>query len=98
MTALGESRSDAAVDLLYELAADAQTFEHCEDNFINAFAALDTPRARESCRSRRFRVRTGVVLKKCPYREDVLVARLTDLARREPAVARDCAGRANATS
>src|ERR1700687_1279542 len=28
VTALGESRSDAAVDLLYELAADAQTFEH----------------------------------------------------------------------
>ena len=51
VTALGESRSDAAVDLLYELASDAQTFEQCEDNFINAFAALDTPRAREcSCR------------------------------------------------
>jgi hypothetical protein len=47
VTALGESRSDAAVDLLYELASDAPTFEQCEDDFINAFAALDTPRARE---------------------------------------------------
>ncbi len=88
LTALGESRSRAAVDLLYELAADAQTFEHCEDNFISAFAALDTPRARD------FLLglvdpdfRTDVVLKRRPYGEDVLVARLTELARREPAVA-----------
>ena len=34
--ALGESRSDTAIDLLYELASDAQTFEQCEDSFINA--------------------------------------------------------------
>jgi hypothetical protein len=32
VTAIGESRSDAAVDLLYELASDAQTFEQCENN------------------------------------------------------------------
>lgn len=88
VTALGESRSDAAVDLLYELAADAQTFEHCEDNFINAFAAVDTPRAREFLIGLVDPdVRTGVVLKKRPYREDLLVARLTELARRDPAVA-----------
>jgi hypothetical protein len=88
VTALGESRSDAAVDLLHELAADAQTFEQCEDNFINAFAALDTPRAREFLIGLIDPdVRTGVVLKKRPYREDVLVARLTELARREPTIA-----------
>jgi hypothetical protein len=49
VTALGESRSSAAVDLLYELASDAPTLEHWEDNFINALAALDTPRARARC-------------------------------------------------
>jgi hypothetical protein len=88
VTALGESRSDPAVDLLHELAADAQTFEQCEDNFINAFAALDTPRAREFLIGLVDPdVRTGVVLKKRPYREDMLVARLTELARREPAIA-----------
>lgn len=88
LTALGESRSGAAVDLLYELAADAQTFEHCEDNFINAFAALDTPRARDFLLGLVVPdIRTDVVLKRRPYREDVLVARLTELARREPAVA-----------
>jgi hypothetical protein len=41
------ARSDVAFDLLYELGSDTQTFEQCEDNFINALAALDTPRARE---------------------------------------------------
>ena len=47
VTALGESRSEGAADYLYELASDPETFEQCEDNFINAIAALDTPRARE---------------------------------------------------
>ena len=47
VTALGESRSDAAIDLLYELASDAQTFEQCEDTFINAVA-----RARYAARTR----------------------------------------------
>jgi hypothetical protein len=46
VTALGESRCQAAVDLLTELAADAAIFEQCEDGFINAFATLDTARAR----------------------------------------------------
>jgi hypothetical protein len=47
VTALGESRSDAGIDLLYELACDAQTVEQCEEDFINALAALDKPRARQ---------------------------------------------------
>lgn len=47
VTALGESRSDAAVDLLCELKSDSSIFEQCEDNFIKAFATLDTPRAHE---------------------------------------------------
>src|SRR5262245_56446833 len=30
----------------------------------------------------------GITLPRCPQREDVLVARLTDLARRDPAIAK----------
>jgi hypothetical protein len=87
VTSLGESRSDAAVELLRQLASDPPTFERCEDEFINAFAALDTPSARA------FLVGlvdidapTGVALKQRPFRQDVLVARLTELANRDPAV------------
>ncbi|HBH03321.1 MAG: hypothetical protein A2W08_07185 [Candidatus Rokubacteria bacterium RBG_16_73_20] len=87
VTALGESRSDAAVDLLYELASDAQTFEQCEDNFINAFAALDTPRARELLLGFVDPDIRGIALTRRPHREDVLMARLTELAQRRPEAA-----------
>jgi hypothetical protein len=87
VTALGESRSDAAVDLLYELAFDAPTFEQCEDNFVNAFAALDTPRARELLLAFVDPDVRGIALTRYPDREDVLVARLTELAQRRPEVA-----------
>jgi hypothetical protein len=86
VTALGESRSEVAVDLLYELASDAQAFEQCEDNFIHAFAALDTPRARELLLGFVDPDIRGIALTRRPDREDVLVARLTELARREPEV------------
>src|SRR5262249_40095806 len=82
VTALGESRSDAAGDLVYELASDAQTFEQCEDNFINALAALDTPRARELLLGFVDPSIAGIVLDRRPQREDVLVARLAELAKR----------------
>ena len=84
VTALGESRSDAAVDLLYELASDAQTFEQCEDNFINAFAAFDTPRAGELLLGFVDPDIHAIALKRSPHREDVLVARLTELVQRRP--------------
>jgi hypothetical protein len=84
VTALGESRSDAAIALLYELASDAQRFEQCEDNFINAVAALDTPRARELLLGFVDPDIRGIALTRRPHREDVLVARLTKLARRRP--------------
>lgn len=87
IAALGESRSDAAIDLLYELASDAQTFEHSEDVFINAIAALDTPRARELLLGFVDPDIRGITLSRRPRREDVLVARLTELARRSPAAA-----------
>ena len=49
VTALVESRSDAALDLLYELASDAKTFEQCEENFINAIATCSIRRAHTNC-------------------------------------------------
>jgi hypothetical protein len=87
VTALGESRSDAAVDLLYELACDAHTFEQCEDNFINAVATLETLRARELLLGFVDPDIRGFALTRRLHREDVLVARLTELARRIPEAA-----------
>lgn len=87
ITALGESRSEAAIDLLYGLTSDAQTFEHCGDNFINAVAALDTPRARELLLGFVDPDIHAIELTRRPHREDVLVARLTELAQRSPEVA-----------
>ena len=87
LTALGESRSDAAVDLLYEFASDAQTFEQCEDNLINAVATLDTPRAPELLLGFVDPDMRGIVLTRRHHREDVLVARLTKLAKRRPEAA-----------
>jgi hypothetical protein len=87
VTALGESRSDAAIDLLYELASDAPTFEQCEDNFINAVAALDTPRARELLLGFVDPDIRRIALTRRLHREDVLVARLTELAQHRPEAA-----------
>ena len=87
VTALGECRSDAAIDLLYELASDAQIFEQCEDNFINAVVTLDTPRARELLLGFVDPDIRGIAMTRRFRREDVLVARLTELARRRPEAA-----------
>ena len=87
VTALGESRSDVAIDLLYELASDAQTFEQCEENVINAVAALDTPHARELLLGFVDPDIHGIALTRRSHREDGLVARLTELAQRRPEVA-----------
>ena len=87
VTSLGESRSDAAIHLLQELASDAQTFKECEENFINAFATLDTPLARELLMGF---VEPGIhdiALTRRPHREEMLVERLAVLARRSPVVA-----------
>ncbi len=87
VTALGESRSEAALDYLLELAADPKLFEACEENFINAFAALDTPRAREALLGL-IEPGAGGNLPRRHHREDLVVPRITDLARREPAMAK----------
>jgi len=85
--ALGESRSDAAIDLLYELASNAQLFDHCEDKIINAISSLDTPRAHELLLGFVDPDIRGIALTRNPYRESVLHMRLTELARCEPEVA-----------
>jgi hypothetical protein len=87
VTALGGSRSDAAVNLLYELASDAPTFEHCEVNFINAFVALDTPRTRELLLGFVDPDIRGIAHIRHPHYQDVRVARIGELAQRRPEVA-----------
>lgn len=87
VTALGQSRSNAAVDLLLELASDAQTFEDCEEEFINAFAALDTQRTREFLLSFVDPGIRGIARPRVSKRDDVLIAKLTELAERKPVVA-----------
>jgi hypothetical protein len=84
--ALGESRSDAAVELVYELAADEYAFRECEDEITWGLARLDTRRSRD--------ILLGFVdpditmaLTGPVGREDLLVARLVDLAKRRPEVA-----------
>ena len=84
VTALGESRLDTSVDLLCELASSAPAFE---DELINAFAALDTPRARELLLGSVDPDIRSMALTRLFRREDVLVARLTELAHRRPEVA-----------
>jgi hypothetical protein len=87
VTALGESRCDAAVDLLCELASDTQTFEQCGDNVIKAFATLDTPRARELLVGFVDPDVRGLALRRRPDGEDMLVARIVELARCEAKIA-----------
>ena len=87
VAALGESRADSAVDLLFELASDVQTFKQCEDDFINAFATLDTPRARELLLGFVDPDIRAIGLTRRPHDGDVLVERLTQLARRSPKAA-----------
>lgn len=87
VTALGESRSEAAVDLLYEIASDTRTFEQCEVNFIKAFATLDTPRAREILLGFVDPEIDGIVFTRRPERDDEIAQRIAELARHWPQVA-----------
>ena len=87
VTALGESRSDAATDLLRDLASDQRTFGQLEVEFVQAIAALDTPRARELLLGFVDPDMRWVALTDRPRHEDALVARLAELAQRSPEVA-----------
>ena len=85
--ALGESRSDAAYDLLYEFATDAQTFNLGEESLVSAFAALDTPPAHEMLLSFVDPDIQGIARLRRPESEDVLVERLAELAQSREGVA-----------
>ena len=87
VTALGDSRSDAATDLLADLASDERTFEQLEGELVHAIAMLDTPAAGELLLGFIDPDIRGIALTRRPRREEVLVARLTALAEGSPEVA-----------
>ena len=84
--ALGESRSDAALDVLRDFALRQQDLEHYDELWINAVARLDTPAARDLLLSFVDPVIPGVSAEIKFQRHDVLSARITDIARRRPEV------------
>ena len=87
ITALGESRSEEAVDLLYELASDASTFQQCGDNIINGLAASNTQFACELLQGFVDPDVRSIALTHRLNDADLLVARLAELAQRCPEVA-----------
>ena len=84
---LDKSRSNSALNLPSELASDQQTFEQCEGNSINAFAAPDTPRARQALLGPVDPDMHSITLAQCCEREDLLIARIVEMAQRRPNVA-----------
>ena len=80
VVSLGESRSKAAIDLLYELASDRQTFDQCDDEVINALVTLDRAHTGEVLLGFVDPDIRGIVLTHRPHREEVLIARLAELA------------------
>jgi hypothetical protein len=84
VSALGESRSDDAVDLVCELALKETTFMQCEESFVRAFATLDAPRTSALLLSFVDPDVPGIALGCSLHREDVLVASLAEIARRSP--------------
>jgi hypothetical protein len=78
--ALGESRSEAASELLYDLATDPQIFRECDDYLIDALSKLNKPLARELLLGLVDPEIPDLLLTRRPQREDVLVGRLAELA------------------
>lgn len=87
VTALGESRSATAIDILSELAADTDTFEQCDKELINAFSTLDTRRTRKLLLSLVDPDITGITLTTKLRHEHELVDRLAELTQRSPEAA-----------
>jgi hypothetical protein len=81
-TALGQSRCDDAVTLLRELASDQLNAQSLGEAWINALAALDNEEARKLLLSFVDPEISGLPFEVVFHREDVLTARLADLARR----------------
>jgi RecA/RadA recombinase len=87
VAALGQSRTCAAIDLLCELASNAETFEQCQDYFIDAIATFNTRRAREMLMSFVDPNIQGFAPTRQHHHEDKLIAHLAELARRRVEVA-----------
>ena len=85
VAALGESRSDAAADVLIELASDPLTFEQCEKRLISAVAALDTQLEGELLVDLVDPDIRGMELPRCLHSTE-LVFRLAELAEHRPEV------------
>lgn len=84
ITALGQSRSDSATELLYEYISNKEAFKRCEDNFINAFASLDTQFESDHLISLVDPALRGIVLPERPHYKDNLAIQLAELAKRNP--------------
>ena len=80
VVALGESRSEATIDLLYELSSDSQTFDQCDDEVINALVTLDRAGTGDVLLGFVDPDVRGFALTHRPHREEVLIARLAELA------------------
>ena len=81
--ALGRSRCNDALGLLRGFVASDSDAKQLGDEWINAVAALDNPESRELLMSFVDPEVAGLVPEVTFGREDVLAARLVDLARRE---------------
>jgi hypothetical protein len=86
VSALGHSHCDEAVDLLVSIVSRDHMAKSLGDVWINAVAALDTPRSRE--------ILMSFIDPTCPQilgsqelgREDVLVRRIAELAEVDPSI------------
>ena len=84
VTALGESRSDAALDVLRDLASDKNSLAHDAEPWIDAVAKLDTPPAQDLLLSFVDPTIPGVGAEIELQWRDVLSARIADIANRHP--------------
>ena len=81
--ALGNSRCNEALDALRDLARDATHLKSIEDSWVNAVAALDSPEARLLLLSFVDPSISGLGFEVKFDREDIIGARLIELARRD---------------
>ena len=86
VTALGESRSDAALDVLRGFASNQKVLADYDEPWINAVARLDTPAARDLLLSFVDPTIPGVAAEIELRWHDVLSARIADIANRDPDV------------
>lgn len=84
--AVGHSRCDEAPPFLRELASDKPRAEQLGDAWINAVAAVDSPESRKLLLSFVDPDLPGLPAEIQFGRDDVLMARIIDLARRDEAV------------